>query len=203
MPVRTAVPLIARRKNALRKAIKLRLAEQPAATARQRAKQVTERVLEIPEVAHADGVLVCLSFGHEIDTWGLVDRLRETGRTVYVPRATTQRRLHVHRYPCRLETLSFGLRQPLPDTPEVPDAQLADQIDVALIVGLAFDRQGFRLGYGGGYFDRFLVDRPFPALGLAFHLQMVEALPAAPHDIPMRAVITEAGVWRPESTEGS
>ncbi|MEM8932252.1 MAG: 5-formyltetrahydrofolate cyclo-ligase, partial [Acidobacteriota bacterium] len=70
----------------------------------------------------------------------------------------------------------------------------ADQLDVALVAGLAFDRRGHRLGYGAGFFDRFLADRRFPAFGIARACQIVERLPAEAHDVPMTAVITDADV---------
>jgi 5-formyltetrahydrofolate cyclo-ligase len=66
-------------------------------------------------------------------------------------------------------------------------------IDVAVIPGAVFDRRGYRLGYGGGYYDRFLALEAPQALrvGLAFSEQVVETLPALPHDVPMDVLVTE------------
>lgn len=100
-------------------------------------------------------------------------------------------RLAVCPYPCSLVTLSFGLRQPARSVPELPAEAIDRGLDVAIVAGLGFDRRGYRLGYGSGYFDRFLAGRPFPALGLAFDRQVVDRLPVEAHDVPMRAVITE------------
>lgn len=153
---------------------------------------IAARVLAQPEVRRARGVFACLSFGDEVDTWPLVEELLSEGRELYVPRTTRgDARLHVHRYPCALETLSFGLRQPSRTVPELTAAEIGEKIDVALVAGLAFDRHGFRLGYGAGYFDRFLAGAPFPALGLAFTAQIVDRLPVEPHDVAMRAVLSE------------
>jgi 5-formyltetrahydrofolate cyclo-ligase len=163
-----------------------------------------EKLLALPEVAGARRIFTCLSFETELDTWGLVERWLAEGREVYVPRADrTTGLLHVHRYPCALATLSFGLRQPRRAEPELAREAIDSTLDVAIVLGVGFDRRGFRLGYGSGFFDRFLAGRPFPAVGLTFADQLVERLPAAPHDVPMRTVVSEVEVVRPEPTEAS
>ena len=191
-------------KEALRQSLREKLAAQPTTDAREAAEAIHRQVLALPEVREASGLLVCLSFGHEVDTWALVDQLlsnatqRIGGQQIYVPRAERRgHRLAVHPYPCPLETLSFGLQQPPRNTPALPSDAIDQHIDVALILGLGFDHRGIRLGYGAGFFDRFLAGRPFPAIGLAYALQVVETLPADAHDIPMSVVVTEEEVIRP------
>jgi len=184
-------------KQSLRTVMQARLGDLDDATRLRASALATRRVLAAPEVEGAGRIFLCLSFGHELDTRELVDTLLADGREVYVPRAEPHdRQLHVHRYPCELVTLSFGLRQPRRGMPEVPAERIDATLDVALVLGLAFDGRGYRLGYGSGYFDRFLAGRPFPALGLAFEQQRIDHLPAEPHDVPMRAVITDAGTYQ-------
>lgn len=191
-------PEIASEKAALRAQLIRRLAAVDPAWAREAADRLGERLLALPEVAAAGRVFTCLSFGHEVDTRRLVERLLEEGREVYVPRADpADRSLHVHRYPCALETLSFGLAQPPAGAPEVPPEAVDATLDVALVLGLAFDRRGFRLGYGRGYFDRFLHGRPFPAVGLGYAFQLRDRIPAAEHDVPMAVVVTDEETVRP------
>lgn len=193
-----AVPMAPERKAALRRAFEEGLANLDPGSARRAAGRLHERVLELPEVAGARAILTCLSFGSEVDTWGLVERLRSSGKAVYVPRTDRRRgRLHVHPYPCELRTLSFGLRQPPRGAPELAAAKIDGTIDAVLILGLAFDRRGYRLGYGGGYFDRFLAGRPMPAIGLGYDFQLVDELPTEPHDVPMAVVVTDRDLWRP------
>jgi 5-formyltetrahydrofolate cyclo-ligase len=179
-------------KGELRRELARRRAALAPAARRFAAEAVAERVLASPELAGARGVFCCLSFGDELDTWGLVENLAAEGRELYVPR--TERGdtvLHVHRWPAPLVRLSFGLAQPRADAPELAAEEIDAAIDVALVAGVGFDRDGYRLGYGAGYFDRFLAGRRFPALGLAFAAQVVVALPREAHDVPMRAVLTE------------
>jgi 5-formyltetrahydrofolate cyclo-ligase len=183
-------------KTVLRQQLGERLAALDPDEARVAAGRVHERLLARPEVARARRIFACLSFGHEIDTWALVERLLASGRTVYVPRADPRDgQLHLHEYPCELRTLSFGLRQPPRRLPELNREAIDGTIDVALVLGLGFDRRGYRLGYGSGYFDRFLARRPFPAVGLAYDAQLIERLPEEPHDVPMRVVVTDKGSW--------
>jgi 5-formyltetrahydrofolate cyclo-ligase len=165
--------------------------------ARLAAAAATERLLTVPEIASASRLVVCLSFGDEIDTWPLVDRLLASGREIYVPRAdAADRQLHLHRYPCELRVISFGLKQPPRTVPELPARSIDTTVDAAIALGLAFDVRGYRLGYGTGYFDRFLAGRPFPAIGLAFDSQIIDHMPEEPHDVPMAAIVTETTVWR-------
>lgn len=177
----------------LRTALRTELRALEPETARAAAERVAEAVLALPEVAGARRVLTCLSFGTELDTWRLADRLLAAGREVFVPRAEAETgRLLVHRYPCELETLSFGLQQPRRGSPEASP----ESLEVALVLGLAFDRRGFRLGHGRGYFDRFLAGRAFPTVGLAYDFQLRDSLPVEPHDVAMTAVVTERQIWR-------
>ena len=100
---------------------------------------------------------------------------------------------------------SFGIPEPIP--PVAARARLhPSAIQVAVLPGLVFDRAGNRLGYGGGYYDRFLAHEAPKALrvGLAFSLQVVESLPAQPHDVPLDLLITEQEVltWRKVTCDG-
>jgi 5-formyltetrahydrofolate cyclo-ligase len=156
--------------------------------------QALHRLKQTPAFQRANNVLVCLSFGNEVNTWPLVEELaRAPGRHVCVPRVERDGVMHIHPYPCRLRTLAMGLQQPVDGEAELPVSAL----DAAVILGLAFDRQrGYRLGQGKGYFDMFLAGQTFATFGLSFEELMVDEFPAEPHDVPMDLVITESRVYR-------
>jgi 5-formyltetrahydrofolate cyclo-ligase len=185
----------AARKELLRGALRDSLAGLDPDRAAAAAGNLAARLLALPEVTGSRGIFTCLSFGVEIDTWHLAERLLAAGHELYVPRVHGDR-MTIHRYPCGLETLSFGLAQPLPHVPAVAAERVDLAVGAALVLGLAFDRRGYRLGYGRGHFDRFLAGRPFPAIGLAHHRQLVEHLPTQPHDVPMALVATDETVVR-------
>lgn len=186
-----------RTKDELRTRLRRLLESRPKEEADQASAVIHDRVLALPDVRNAKRVLSCLSFGHEVNTWPLIARLRAQGKEVFVPRADPRdHQLHVHAYPCDLRTLSFGLQQPPPGTPELAREAIDRTVDVVLVLGLGFDERGFRLGYGSGYFDRFLAQRPFPSVGLAFDCQIFARMPDEQHDIPMDIVLSERRLLR-------
>ena len=81
----------------------------------------------------------------------------------------------------------FGMAEPAPDLPVV----LPKEIELTLTPGLAFDRLGWRLGYGGGYFDRFLKKFHGVSAGIVFHELLLDEVPHGEHDMPMHWIITE------------
>lgn len=171
----------------------------PPEDAPRAAQAMVRRALALPEVESARTLLVCLSFGWEIDTWQLVDRLLASGKQVFVPRTLRRgRRLALHAYPCPLIPTGYGLQQPVRQAPALDEAAIDSTLDAALLPGVGFDAQGYRLGHGGGYFDRFLAGRPFPALGVAYDFQVVERLPHEAHDVPLAAVVTDLETHRPD-----
>jgi 5-formyltetrahydrofolate cyclo-ligase len=98
-----------------------------------------------------------------------------------------------HEYdPDRIIRHSFGMAEPSPDSPVIHPAE----IELALVPGVAFDRRGFRLGYGGGYFDRFLENFQGVSAGIVFQALLLGAVPRAAHDIAMQWVVTEDGVFK-------
>lgn len=69
-----------------------------------------------------------------------------------------------------------------------------NNIDLLIVPGVVFDQFGYRIGYGGGYYDRFLVDFPNYTVSLVSRLQLVDSLPVEAHDIPVQHLITEEGL---------
>ena len=92
----------------------------------------------------------------------------------------------------------FGMAEPDPDLPIVQP----DEIELALVPGLAFDLHGFRLGYGGGYFDRFLVNFGGVSVGITFHTLLLDSISHEAHDISMQWVVTEHEFFRVQEKAG-
>ncbi|MBB6051897.1 5-formyltetrahydrofolate cyclo-ligase [Armatimonas rosea] len=133
----------------------------------------------LPALVDAQHVLLYAATAEEIDLLSLVAALPET--QFYLPRCAPQRRLAVHAYPCPLVTSRFGIREPAADQPEADPFTL----DLVLVPALVLDQRGYRLGYGGGYYDRFLPRlRPdCRTLGIAPFI--VAELPTDPWDVPV------------------
>ena len=141
-------------------------------------------------------VMLYVSKAGEVETGTLIASLIERHGHVVVPiieRRTTSLRLSYLRDPSVLVESTFCVPEPIAH--ELP-AQ-ADDIKAVIIPLLAFDRTGNRLGYGAGYYDRFLSAHPaIPRIGLAFSCQEFAAIPGDEHDMKMDLIITENGVIR-------
>jgi len=143
------------------------------------------RLAAWPPLLQAHTVLAYLAFRNEPDLSHLFT-LRPDLQWV-VPRIAPGRRLVLHPYdPARLVRHRFGMLEPSADLPLVDPATL----DVVLVPGVAFDRQGGRLGFGGGYYDRFLPTTPALRVGIAFDPCVVEELPCEPQDQRVDWVVT-------------
>lgn len=160
---------------------------------------IARNAVALPEFAAADAVFTYLSFSAEVDTRGLIQRAWEAGKTVCLPRVvpgTREMRWYVVESLDGLVRSSFGVEEPPADpSSEVRSADFARP--VALVPGLAFDREGFRLGYGGGFYDAFLPDFPGVSIGLIRTCQLVERLAVRDvHDVPVGIVCVEGEVIR-------
>jgi 5-formyltetrahydrofolate cyclo-ligase len=180
----------------LRKEMLARRDALPAAQIKRNAEAFTDALARLPEYAAARSVLATMAIGSEWDTRPFLERARADGKAIVLPRLTPPpRRLALH----VVDDLDRHLVPGVWDIPE-PDPERCAAIDLAgvdfaVVPALAVDRQGFRLGYGAGYFDRLLAGRgarPFcvNALPAAF---WVEGLPHEPHDVPLDLLIDERG----------
>ncbi len=149
------------------------------------------------EASTAPGVVSgFIPYKSEITTMPLLHALRRQGWRTALPVVIAAKRPLVFRAWSPGEPLAPGVWDipvPLEDAPEV-------EPDVLLVPLLAFDRRGFRLGYGGGFYDRTLEKlramKKVLAIGVAYHAQMVEEVPAAIHDAPLDFVMTEQETFR-------
>lgn len=154
---------------------------------------IAERVLALPEVATAHTVLGYASTRSEVATDGLLSALRARGVTILLPKVTALGALAAIPFTgdASLVPGFAGIREPVGEP--VP----ASAADVVLVPGIAFDARGGRIGYGGGFYDRLLDELTAPLVGLAFDVQVVDEVPAEPHDRGMTVVVTETRSLRP------
>jgi 5-formyltetrahydrofolate cyclo-ligase len=160
----------------------------PADAREERGERVVGRFLELPEVQRAKTIMLFSHFGSEVPTGSLIRRLHERGVVVALPRIEGAHLVPVAYAPGDpTSTTAFGAQEPVDGTPLDRGS-----IDVVAVPGVAFDRSGHRIGYGGGYYDRFLRNLAAFTVALAFDLQVLdEALPAGRFDLPVQAVVTE------------
>ncbi|MCC7491335.1 MAG: 5-formyltetrahydrofolate cyclo-ligase [Fimbriimonadaceae bacterium] len=156
-------------------------------------QRIAQQVITHPVFLRAETVFTYASMRREVDTALILGAALAAGKTVAVPVTHWgQRRLAAVwlRSPSELQPARFGVPEPPPDRQvELPP----ESLELVLVPGLAFDRCGVRLGYGAGLFDRFLatLEPSCARWGLAYELQLVDALPCEPHDQRLDAVVTE------------
>jgi 5-formyltetrahydrofolate cyclo-ligase len=158
------------------------------------AARAEAHLLALPEIRDARTVLLFYSFGTEIPTSVLMRRMIERGVRVLLPYLTGEAMEAAEALPgVPLEATDYGPREPGRRLPVDPAL-----VDVVITPGLAFDRSGHRLGYGGGYYDRYLA-RLHPAalrVAIGFGQQLVDAVPVEAQDEPVNMVVTDLGVLR-------
>jgi 5-formyltetrahydrofolate cyclo-ligase len=181
-------------KRALRRAVLLQRDELAASDRTAASEAITERLLGLDEAARAATILAFWSFGSEVDTVPLIERLVAQGRTVALPRIEDGDIVPVEYTPgASMTETAFGAMEPA-------DGRALDgrELDLVVVPGVAFDRSCNRVGYGGGFYDRLLrrTRERTPAVAIAFGFQVVDEVPSGPVDRRVDAVVTELEVIR-------
>ncbi|MCX5770613.1 MAG: 5-formyltetrahydrofolate cyclo-ligase [Candidatus Hydrogenedentes bacterium] len=177
------------------KYLELRRALDPADAAR-RSAEIIDRLRRLPAFAAARGFLIYVaSKDNEVDTKPLIRSLLKHIYPVLVPVAEPGGKLLWSRLHdmADLEPARFGILEPRPDARRVTKPP-ADSVIV--VPGVAFSVDGWRIGYGGGYFDRFLVTYGGPIVALAYDIQIVTHIDNDTHDVPMDFIVTETTTYR-------
>jgi 5-formyltetrahydrofolate cyclo-ligase len=159
-----------------------------------RADRIVDRLLTLPEIGAARTAMAYWSFGSEVETARLIDRWLAAGVRVVLPRiAGDAIEAVAYRPGDALRETGFGAMEPSGGTVVGPD-----DVDVVVVPGVAFDRTGHRVGYGGGFYDRFLprTRRGAFAVAVAYGLQVVEEVPRGGGDRRVDAIVTEDEVIR-------
>jgi len=163
-------------------------------------RAIFQRLTALPDYRAAAAVLCYVSFRSEVATHDFLLRMLGEGKRVVVPycRANCLELFHFDGFD-DLSPGTLGILEPKAELRRQYERRVAvEEIDLFVIPGLALDRQGGRLGYGKGYFDRLLRDARNDALlaAVAFECQLFDAVPVLPHDVRVDCVVTEAGLYR-------
>ena len=176
----------------------LRLQRRALVGRAERSRLAIQRLKTLPFWASARCVLVYANLGAELETQSL---LTDTEKICVVPYCLPGGELGRFRLENReeLQPGMFGILEPAVELRQKPERTVPlEELDAVVLPGVGFDADGFRLGQGGGYYDR-LLEKLSPktrTVGLAFACQMVERLPHEAHDLPVDYVVTEDSVRR-------
>jgi 5-formyltetrahydrofolate cyclo-ligase len=155
---------------------------------REQSEIIAKAILKHPKIRAASAILLYAALPDEVETQELLDNLAKSGKTIFLPAVISQEELELRHYE-GTQNLHKGAYH-IPEPTGVPFHDF-DQIDVAVIPGMAFDDSGNRLGRGKGYYDRFLKLMPqCYKIGICFDFQKFTHIPAGPYDIKMDEVIS-------------
>ena len=152
-------------------------------------RALTERFLKHPFYQEAKTIATYLSFPHEFQTQELIEQALKDDKKVLIPKTYPKGRMDfVVYHPQQLVKTSFGLLEPQGDLEVVEPSQ----IDLIHVPGLAFTTEGYRIGYGGGYYDRYLEHFAGHTMSTIYPCQ-VQEFNSENHDIPVQEVLIDEG----------
>lgn len=176
-------------KTLLRKQMKALRDGIPAKVRKRHSAVIAQKVFALLEEMGATTVFAYLSFGSEVETLDLIQGMLLKKIRVAVPlcdtKSHTMTAVEIHSLDDVIQG-AHGIAEPLGNHVILPE-----EIDLILVPGLAFDREGYRLGYGGGYYDRYLIKTRGISVGLAFSDCCTAVLPRNTYDLPVSRVLTE------------
>ena len=175
-------------KNKLRKTLKE--ARSNVSDKSEKADLILQRLISLEEYKSADTLLCYVSFGDEVDTHRLIKLALKDGKTVAVPYCQDRGiiEFYIINSLDELKLGAYGIKEPdinFNKRLEVPENS------IIIVPGLAFNRFGFRIGYGGGYYDRFLENYKHISVGLCYNDMLFDEIPTEKYDMPVGIVVTD------------
>lgn len=139
-------------------------------------------------------IALTVSRGREVSTIPIIERAWSSGKAVVIPKCdphdNTMKFYRITSF-SQLETVYFGLKEPIV---EQTIYYKPEEIDLMIVPGVVFSKSGYRIGYGGGYYDRYLAHFRGMKVSLAFTVQLRKEVPFELHDVPVEAIITNEGI---------
>ena len=151
-----------------------------------RSRRLCEKFIQSDAYRQAETIYGYLPYNQEVCTWDALSKAMAEGKRVAVPKVCGDEMKFIYITDfSQIATGYCGIPEPITDEPVAED-----KTALVLMPGLAFDREGHRIGYGGGFYDRFLSDEPdHPTLALCYNFQVKDSLPTEEFDIPVDTVI--------------
>ncbi|MCJ7843413.1 5-formyltetrahydrofolate cyclo-ligase [Lederbergia sp. NSJ-179] len=163
--------------------------------------QISQRLLATEEWKKAQTIGITVSQFPEVDTWQIIRMAWRQGKVIAIPKCNPVQKTMLF-YPinafAQMEKGYAGLFEPL----EAGKKPISKQkLDLLLVPGLGFTKEGYRLGFGGGYYDRFLINYHGHTIALAFTNQLQDKIPIEKYDLPVQQIVTENQIIHCEPTK--
>lgn len=176
-------------KQELRKDIREKKRHFPQSELREMSLRICDILLANERIKEADTILMYYPLPDEVDVRPLLQELEKQGKTLLLPKVVSNTEMTLHRYEGESSLCigSYNIMEPIGR-----EYESIEMIDLAIVPGMAFDKEGNRLGRGKGYYDRFLSRaRNIYKVGVCFPFQLVESVPSDDNDIKMNDVIRD------------
>lgn len=180
-------------KSSQRKAMIAQLKAMDPVEHREKSKAIIKFLMEDEAFHQAKVIGLTISAFPEVDTHRLIEECWKAGKKTVVPKCEPHSRAMDFRIIenfGQLETVYMKLLEPITEKTEQVGPE---QIDLLIVPGVVFSHDGYRIGFGGGYYDRYLTKYAGPTRSLAFAAQLQESVPVESHDIPVQRIYTEYG----------
>lgn len=186
-------------KKDLRDEARILRASIPPILREEKSAYILASLIDMPAFKAASDVFCFVSFKDEVETRPILEHLWKQGKRVYIPyihQAHKTMRASELRSFAELEVGYYGVMEQKDEFVRLTDS---NKIDLVITPGLLFDIDGYRIGYGGGYFDGFFAsfEKPVTKIGICFQEQIRTKLPRAPHDMPVDWIVTDRLTYNP------
>ena len=162
---------------------------------------ITEKLLQMKDIRNATNIMLYLDFNNEVQTDSLIQKLLSLKKIVSSPITIKENHTLI---PTQITDLkeglkigTYGIREPKEKSPTIDIKAL----DVVIVPAVAYDINCYRLGYGGGFYDRFLENLRKDAItiGIAFDFQIFNFIPKETHDAQLNYIVTETRIITPDN----
>ncbi|QQQ86784.1 5-formyltetrahydrofolate cyclo-ligase [Peptacetobacter hiranonis] len=180
----------AKTKNSLRKAVLSFRNSLDKSSVLSMSADIFRQFLSIEKIQTSSRFMLYVDFRNEVATREIISDLLDLGKEVYLPVTLKYEKKLIPKRIFSLDDLVFGaygILEPRIDAPTIDNSLL----DVVIVPGSVFDKNGYRTGYGGGYYDRFLESTDALKVGVCFDFQLVDDVFPEEHDKKMDFIITE------------
>ncbi|MBS2969690.1 5-formyltetrahydrofolate cyclo-ligase [Metabacillus sp. KIGAM252] len=182
------------KKTSLREQMKIKLQKMDDVQYNEYSLLIEQQFLTSPLWKNARTIGLTISQNREANTRSIIEKGWKEGKRIAVPKcfpASKEMEFRVITSFNQLETVYYGLQEPIPSMTDPVDKC---DIEMLAVPGLCFDSRGYRIGYGGGYYDRYLQNFTGHTVSLAFSCQVLPLVPSENFDVPVQRIITEKEV---------
>ena len=159
-----------------------------------RSAKIVKRLFRLPVIEEAQVIAITISRYPEVDTYALIEQLWNMGKTVVVPKCLSKTKEMDFRKITSFTQLEIAYAELLEPIIHETTSFERSEIDLVIVPGVIFDVRGYRIGFGGGYYDRYLANCSIPTIALAFSEQVVVQVPTNQYDISVDYIVTDFNI---------